>query len=112
VNLFPHSRRIAFLGDYVPRRCGIATFTHHLCEAVAGQAPDAKCIVIAVNDRPDGYDYPAEVRFEIQQKDVEDYRAAADELNQNQAEVLCVQHEFGIYGGHGGFLHGVSCVGR
>jgi glycosyltransferase involved in cell wall biosynthesis len=102
MNLFPQSRRIAFLGDYVPRRCGIATFTHNLCEAVAGQAPDAKCIVIAVNDRPEGYDYPPEVRFEIPQKDVEAYRAAADELNQNRADVLCVQHEFGIYGGPAG----------
>ena len=69
MNLFPQSRRIAFLGDYVPRRCGIATFTHDLCEAVAGQAPDAKCIVVAVNDRPEGYDYPPAVRFEIDQKD-------------------------------------------
>ena len=102
MNLFPQSRRIAFLGDYVPRRCGIATFTNHLCEAVTGQAPDAKCIVIAVNDRPEGYDYPHEVRFEIQQKDIEGYRAAADELNQNKADVLCVQHEFGIYGGPAG----------
>lgn len=102
VNLFPHSRRIAFLGNYLPRRCGIATFTHNLCEAVAGQAGDAKCIVIAVNDRPEGYDYPPEVRFEIQQKNLEDYRAAADELNQNKADVLCVQHEFGIYGGPAG----------
>jgi len=102
VNLFPHSRRIAFLGDYVPRRCGIATFTHNLCEAVAGQATDAKCIVIAVNDREEGYDYPPEVRFEIPQKDVESYRSAADELNQNKADVLCVQHEFGIYGGPAG----------
>lgn len=102
MNLFPLSRRIAFLGDYVPRRCGIATFTHNLCEAVAQQAMDAKCIVIAVNDRPEGYDYPAEVRFEIQQKDEDSYRAAADELNQNKADVLCVQHEFGIYGGLAG----------
>ena len=102
MNLFPQSRRIAFLGDYVPRRCGIATFTHNLCEAVAGQAADAKCIVIAVNDRPEGYDYPPEVRFEIQQKDVDAYRTAADELNQNKADVLCVQHEFGIYGGPAG----------
>ena len=102
MNLFPQSRRIAFLGDYVPRRCGIATFTHDLCEAVAGQAADAKCIVMAVNDRLEGYDYPPEVRFEIQQKDVDDYRAAADELNQNKADVLCVQHEFGIYGGPAG----------
>ncbi|MBC8127035.1 MAG: glycosyltransferase [Gloeobacteraceae cyanobacterium ES-bin-144] len=102
VNQFPHSRRIAFLGDYVPRRCGIATFTHHLCEAVAGQATDAKCIVVAVSDRIEGYDYPSEVRFEIQQKDVDAYRAAADVLNQNKADVLCVQHEFGIYGGPAG----------
>ena len=102
MSLFPPSRRIAFLGDYVPRRCGIATFTHNLCEAVAGQALDANCIVIAVNDRPEGYDYPPAVRFEIQQKDVESYRAAADDLNQNKPEVLCVQHEFGIYGGPAG----------
>lgn len=102
VNLFPQSRRIAFLGDYVPRRCGIATFTHNLCDAVAGQAADAKCIVIAVNDRLEGYDYPPEVRFEIQQQDADSYRAAADELNQNKADVLCVQHEFGIYGGPAG----------
>jgi len=102
VNLFPQSRRIAFLGNHVPRRCGIATFTHHLCEAVAGQEPDAKCIVVAVNDRPEGYDYPQRVRFEIQQKDLDSYLAAADELNESRADVLCVQHEFGIYGGPAG----------
>ena len=102
MNLFPQSRRIAFLGNYVPRRCGIATFTHNLCEAVAAQSADSKCIVIAVNDRAEGYDYPPEVRFEIQQRDIEQYRAAAYELNQSKADVLCVQHEFGIYGGAAG----------
>ncbi|RPJ33923.1 MAG: glycosyl transferase family 1, partial [Verrucomicrobiaceae bacterium] len=96
MNLFPQSRRIAFLGDFVPRRCGIATFTHHLCEAVAAQEPDAKCIVVAVNDRPEGYDYPRRVRFEIDHKDLDSYLAAADVLNANRADVLCVQHEFGI----------------
>lgn len=59
-------------------------------------------MVVAVNDRPEGYDYPPEVRFEIEQKDVDTYRAAADELNQSKADVLCVQHEFGIYGGPAG----------
>lgn len=102
MNLFPQSRRIAFLGDYVPRRCGIATFTHHLCEAVAAQEQDAKCIVVAVNDRSEGYDYPHRVRFQIDQKDLDSYLAAADELNANRADVLCVQHEFGIYGGPAG----------
>ena len=102
MNLNSKARRIVFLGDYVPRRCGIATFTYNLCEAVAAQEPDAKCSVIAVNDRPEGYDYPPRVGFEIHQKDQESYRLAADYLNENKADILCVQHEFGIYGGPAG----------
>ena len=94
--------RIAFLGDYLPRLCGIATFTHDLCEAVAAAAPDADCFVGAVNDRAEGYAYPQRVRIELQEKDLDSYRRAADYLNFNNADVLCVQHEFGIYGGPAG----------
>ncbi|OAI56357.1 glycosyl transferase family 1 [Verrucomicrobiaceae bacterium SCGC AG-212-N21] len=94
--------RIAFLGDYLPRLCGIATFTYDLCESVALAAPGTQCFVGAVNDRPDGYDYPPRVRFELQEKDIDSYRRAADFLNFNNADVLCVQHEFGIYGGAAG----------
>lgn len=94
--------RIAFLGGFVPRRCGIATFTHDLCEAVADAAPEAVCFAGAVNDRTEGYTYPPRVRFEILEKDLDSYRRAADLLNFNNADVLCVQHEFGIYGGHAG----------
>jgi glycosyltransferase involved in cell wall biosynthesis len=90
------------LGDYLPRLCGIATFTHDLSEAVAIAAPDSDCFVGAVNDRIEGYDYPQRVRFELQEKDLDSYRRAADFLNFNNAEVLCVQHEFGIYGGPAG----------
>lgn len=97
-----HSKHIAFLGDYLPRLCGIATFTHDLCEAVAGEAKGSNCYVGAVNDRAEGYDYPARVRFELQEKDLNSYRRAADYLNFNNAGVLCVQHEFGIYGGASG----------
>ncbi len=79
--------------------CGIATFTHDLAEAVASAAPEAKCFVGAVNDREEGYDYPQRVRFELLEKDLDSYRRAADFLNFNNADVLCVQHEFGIYGG-------------
>jgi glycosyltransferase involved in cell wall biosynthesis len=86
----------------VPRRCGIATFTHNLCEAVARQEEQPDCIVAAVNDRPEGYDYPKHVQLEIQQKDAESYRLAADALNGKMIDVLCVQHEFGIYGGPAG----------
>jgi len=102
VKLFSHSRRIAFLGNYVPRCCGIATFTNHLWTAVSGQAGDAQCIVVAVNDRDEGYDYPPEVRLSFGQKDLDAYVAAAHTLNQSGADVLCVQHEFGIYGGPAG----------
>lgn len=95
-------QRIAFLGDYLPRLCGIATFTHDLCEAVAAVTPGADCFVGAVNDRVEGYDYPSRVRFEMLEKDLDSYRRAADFLNFNNADVLCVQHEFGIYGGPAG----------
>jgi len=93
---------IAFLGGFVPRLCGIATFTHDLCEAVAEAAPTSQCFAGAMNDRPEGYDYPSRVRFELDQKDLDSYRRAADFLNFSNAGVLCVQHEFGIYGGPAG----------
>jgi len=95
-------RRIAFLGGYLPRLCGIATFTHDLCEAVAAEAPESLCFTGAVNDQLEAYDYPERVRFELDEKDLDSYRRAADFLNFNNADVLCVQHEFGIYGGPAG----------
>lgn len=94
--------RIAFLGDFPPRLCGIATFTKDLCDAVATAAPAAECFVAAVNDRAEGYAYPARVRLELQEKELNSYRRAADFLNFDNTEVLSVQHEFGIYGGAAG----------
>ena len=93
---------IAFLGAYLPRLCGIATFTHDLCEAVADAAPTSQCFAGAVNDHIEVYDYPSRVRFELDEKDLDSYRRAADFLNFNNADVLCVQHEFGIFGGPAG----------
>jgi len=102
VKLFSHPGRIAFLGNYVPCCCGIATFTHHLWTAVSGVAGNAECIVVAVNDREDGYSYPPEVKLSFDKRDVDGYVAAAHALNRSGADVLCVQHEFGIYGGPAG----------
>ena len=60
----PALTRVAFLGDYVPRQCGIATFTRDLCEAVSSASEaEAECYAGAVNDRVEGYDYPSRVRF-------------------------------------------------
>ena len=98
----PFSGGIAFIGGHEPRQCGIATFTTDLSGAVATAVPEVKCFVGAVNDRTEGYVYPPRVRFEIQEKDPDSYRRAADFLNFNNTGVLCVQHEFGIYGGPAG----------
>src|SRR5258708_18289535 len=92
-------KQIAFLGDHLPRQCGIATFTSDICEAIAAQFPQCECVVGAVNDRPEGYDYPPRIRFEIDEKELDSYRRAADFLNVNNVEMVLVQHEFGIYGG-------------
>lgn len=95
-------KRIAFLGGHLPRLCGIATFTTDLCEAVARMSPRSECFTCAMNDRAEGYAYPERVRFAVPQEDRGAYRSAADFLNASRAEVLCVQHEFGIYGGPAG----------
>ena len=91
---------IAFISDYLPRRCGIATFTHDLCEAVAKQGQKKHDVfAVAMNDVPEGYSYSSRVRFEVRQSVQADYRLAAEFLNVNQVSVACLQHEYGIFGG-------------
>lgn len=95
-------RKIAFVGDYLPRLCGIATFTSDLLTSVATQFPKIQCFALPVNDTEEGYDYPPEVRFEIKEQSLASYRQAADFLSISDVDVICVQHEFGIYGGTAG----------
>jgi glycosyltransferase involved in cell wall biosynthesis len=94
--------RIAFIGNYSPRQCGIATFTTDLCEAVAAEHDATTCIALPVNDIEGGYAYPSRVRFELTEKDVDSYRRAADFLNINSVDLVCLQFEYGIYGGRAG----------
>lgn len=103
-NNLPHStiKRIAFIGNYLPRRCGIATFTTDLSEALAAAYPEATCIALPINDLEAGYAYPARVRFEITEKDIDSYRRAADFLNINNVDLVCLQFEYGIFGGRAG----------
>src|SRR4051812_32178185 len=94
--------RFAMLGNHLPRRCGIATFTTHLADALSGALPEADGFVVAMNDAGRSYTYPPQVRFEIAQGDIASYRRAADFLNVNRVDVLSVQHEYGIFGGKAG----------
>ncbi len=98
-------KSIVLIGNHLPRQCGIATFTTHLLESIALNAPDKACWAVAMNDRPEGYSYPSQVRFEINQSQLNEYGLAADLCNLNQADVICLQHEYGIFGGkRGGFI--------
>src|ERR1035441_4296130 len=94
--------KVAFLGDYLPRKCGIATFTTDLRCAIAAEFPAIQCPVVPVNDLADGYDYPPEVLFKIAEQDLPSYLRAADFLNITDVDVVCVEHEFGIFGGPAG----------
>jgi glycosyltransferase involved in cell wall biosynthesis len=95
-------RKIAFVGDHLPRKCGIATFTSDLLSAVAGAHPQSQCFSVSVNDIQGGYEYPEAVRFEIEEQDLSSYLRAADFLNISNVDVVCLQHEFGIFGGLAG----------
>lgn len=95
---------IAFIGNYLPRQCGIATFTTSLCESVAAVRPGLSCFAVPITDTPEGYAYPDRVRFEIEEKNLESYRRAADFLNSNNPDIVCLQHEYGIYGGDDGLF--------
>ena len=95
-------RTIALLGNHVPRQCGIATFTTDLSDAIALELPESDVFVVAMNDVGRRHAYPPRVRFELPENELAAYRRAASFLNLSGADVLCVQHEYGIFGGTAG----------
>src|SRR5258708_976720 len=102
MNLHDEIRKIALVGNYLPRKCGIATFTHDMHHSIVKQFPNAECFVVPISDRLEGYEYPPEVRFEIKVDDLESYLRAAEYLNFTDVDVVCLQHEYGIFGGPAG----------
>ncbi len=98
----PLPTRIAFVGNYLPRECGIATFTTDLCSALATEYGEGRLFAIPVNDPDSSYEYPEQVRLELTQEDIASYERAADFLNFNGNDLVCLQHEYGIYGGTAG----------
>ena len=94
--------RIAVIGNYLPRQCGIATFTTDLCSAISAEYGTARLLALPVNDTLEGYDYPARVRWSLAQDDLASYQEAAEFLNFNNIDMVCLQHEYGIFGGPAG----------
>jgi len=94
--------RVAIIGNYLPRRCGIATFTTDLCDAIHAEYDATELLALPVNDTPEGYSYPARIRFELAQDELSSYRQAADFLNFSNIDLVCLQHEYGIFGGPSG----------
>ena len=97
-----HIQRVAFIGNHLPRRCGIATFTHDLHHAVATARPDLHTAVIAMTDAGRTYDYPDAVSCEVRDDIVADYTQAAKVLNAGRFDIVSLQHEYGIFGGEAG----------
>ncbi len=97
-----HPGKVAFVGNYLPRRCGIATFTYDVYQSYASQYPHTNSFVVAVNDQEEGYEYPSEVRMEFFQNDAALYERTAEFINHQGVEIVCLQHEYGIYGGPNG----------
>jgi glycosyltransferase involved in cell wall biosynthesis len=95
-------RRIAVIGNSLPRRCGIATFTTDLQRAISGSRPNLETCIVAMTDHGQVYHYPASVAFQVKDDAIEDYCRAADFLNAGRFDIACLQHEFGIFGGEAG----------
>ena len=93
---------MAVIGNYLPRQCGIATFTTDLCDALVDEYEGLQVFALAVNDTETGYEYPARVRYELQEQDLSTYLRAASFLDLGNIDLVCVQHEFGIVGGPAG----------
>jgi glycosyltransferase involved in cell wall biosynthesis len=98
----PQLKSVALIGSYLPRQCGIATFTADLASAILENNATIECSIVAMNDRAEGYEYSDEVQFEVSQDNLSEYRLAANFLNLRDPDVICLQHEFGIFGGQRG----------
>ena len=95
-------KRVAIIGSYVPRQCGIATFTYDLRTELARQFPDVEFPVAALDDEDGIYTYPPEVKWRIEQDCPADYRRVAASLNATGVDRVFLQHEYGIFGGEAG----------
>ena len=104
-------KHIALIGNFLPRKCGIATFTTDTYSALRQRFPDCRVDVYAMDDHPGRYDYPEAVVGAIAQHDLTSYVSAARTIQRSGAQALWVQHEYGIYGGEAG-AHILALIDR
>jgi glycosyltransferase involved in cell wall biosynthesis len=98
--------KIAYIGTYPPRQCGIGTFTKNLLSSMISctdkEGKKNEGIVVALNDLNQNYHYPDEVKFTIRQEHQRDYIQAAKFINYSGSDICILEHEYGIYGGESG----------
>lgn len=97
-------KRVALIGNSPPRLCGIATFTRDVAQALNAAFPDIALDLYAMNDPGSAHKYGPEVTCSIDQDDLRDYLQAARRINESGADIVLVQHEYGIFGGPAGAL--------
>lgn len=90
--------KIAHFTSFLPRPCGVATYAFALRKIIKDKKPDLDDFVVAIDDIDHGYKYSSSVKYHFYEKNKEDYQKAADLINKSSAELVNVQHEFGLYG--------------
>ncbi len=93
---------VIFVSSYIPRNCGIATFTHDLCQSMSQEIGGEMPKVVAISNVQGEYNYPSQVKFEIRRDSIRDYARAAEYINNSSAQLVSLQHEFGLFGGAAG----------
>jgi len=94
--------KLAYIGTYPPRQCGIGTFTQNLFESMVANSGMKEGFVVALNDPDQTYAYPEEVKLTIRQEQQRDYLEAVKFINISGADGCVLEHEFGIFGGQDG----------
>lgn len=94
--------KVIYISSYIPRKCGIATYTKDLTNEINKLNPYALAEILTINRPEDNFSYPWEVKFKINQNDLGSYVQAANYINQSEADLVMLEHEFGLYGGKGG----------
>lgn len=91
--------KVIYVSSYIPRKCGIATFTKDLTNDINQLNPYALAEIMALNKNGEDLSYPWETKYKINQEELISFLQAAEYINQSSADIICLQHEFGLFGG-------------